>query len=466
MKIATKPVFLFSLLFFFLLMHDNYGQRPVEDQCPAKGSLIINEVGNLSETKFGTKAGEFIELLVTGNDPGVPVNLAGLIIDDNHSDDPKNNATAGHIRLGDCFSSVMPGTIILLYDDANQFPGIDPRKDGKPNAEGVYQIPFSDKCLVKVSDCPNYRDLSYGCKPKDFGDEPTQKGRGSWRDFLHLDDNQDVVQVRDEKGVLHALVWHPQTFTIAPVRKTTKRLFYPDYNSGVAVYVSANGVGGNSVFFKDDDHLKSSNFGLAPDGYTPGKPNNEDNAAFIANLGPMACPGEGIEIGCKGDGTSCYVWNDDASVVPLEDGRAIVYPVKNTRYTRTTIDQDGNLISVDHYRVGTHPAFSVNVIERQLNEADCPAQAMFEFSAAVSDTYESYSYLWSSGHKTKTVELLGDQTYTLTVTAPNGCTVVTEVTAQGDPELMASADIERSSDFLCGEQPVQLTVSLQNHSGD
>ncbi|MFK8163173.1 MAG: hypothetical protein AB8H12_11975 [Lewinella sp.] len=163
-------IYLLIILSFILIPTLLLGQRPNQGTvsqgigCSTnQGGLIINEVGNLSESKFGAGASEFIELIVTGGGTVEPVNLEKFIVDDNHSLDTRNGSTQGHLLLGDCFSNVMPGTIILLYDDQNIFPGIDPAKDGTPNVDGVFQVPFSSHCLIKISSCPSNISDSHSC---------------------------------------------------------------------------------------------------------------------------------------------------------------------------------------------------------------------------------------------------------------------------------------------------------------
>ena len=123
-------------------------------QCaPNQGWLLINEVSN-PESGGQADEGEFIELLVMGADSSKPVDVSGFIIDDNNLSNSNYGSTPGHIVLGDCFKEVMPGTIILIFDDAGTQPDINRLMDGAPNINGVYQIPFGSSCLIKKSICP------------------------------------------------------------------------------------------------------------------------------------------------------------------------------------------------------------------------------------------------------------------------------------------------------------------------
>lgn len=279
--ITSRELCLFLCLFFSVAL---LGQKPNEEVCPAKdGSLLINEVGNIAESKYGHNAGEFIELVVTGSDPTIPVNLEGFIIDDNYASKSSNGTTPGHIRLGSCFSDVMPGTIILMYDDLRPFPGIDPVNDGLPNTEGVYQIPFNNSCLIKVSNCPTYSSTSnYGCYNNSgigttatnttVGNTSAETGISSsfdWRSFIHMNDAKDVVQVRNEKNQLvHVLMWWSVKGggSDTQVLEGAKSLVYPDQNSLFAVKIYNGNVGGKSISFSEQDHLKKENYKVISSG--------------------------------------------------------------------------------------------------------------------------------------------------------------------------------------------------------
>jgi len=239
----TLLSFLFA--FLFLSLHPRAGaQKPGEVSCLSpSGSVIINEVGNIAEKEQGDQAGEFIELVVIGENPLVPVDLRGFIIDDNHSPFVVNGSTPGHIRLGKCFVGLMPGTVILLYDNLRPFPGIHPANDGMPNADGVYQIPFSSNCIDKYAACPTDKYASYNCAP---GGIPGAKDP-DWRNYLHLNDEVDVVQVRNpSEALVHALMWWPKvetTYGEAPKSEAP----FPNATHPNAVKVTDQSVGGKDI---------------------------------------------------------------------------------------------------------------------------------------------------------------------------------------------------------------------------
>ena len=479
MNSIITPKALFVLLCLVITI-DLSGQQPNEIGCASpNGEIIINEIGNMSESKDGDLAGEFIELLVIGEDPTLPVNLEGYIIDDNHSSSSINGSTSGHIQLGSCFTEVMPGSIILIYDDQRSFPGINATDDGAPNHAGLYQIPFNSDCLVKVSACPNSQDLGYNCAPDptggDTGGWTVDTGSGGevlsdWRDYIHLNDVKDVVQIRDSKyQLVHALMWWPTEDV--PTEDETglirdKSFVFPNQNSPQAVKVYDGSIAGKSVSFSSDDYLVQRDFSVISHGYTPGRANEAANQIFIDEFKPIVCPGEALVLGCEGNSSYCYVWEGDSDTYPLQGGMATVYPEREGNYARTTLDGEGNLINKTSFFVRTHSSFSGTVVEEQLTSADCIAEAVFRFTVTPISETVTYAYLWSTGEKTPAIEGLGDQAYTVTITSNNGCQIVETVAPAGNPSMLGQVTIEASTPMLCGDNPVQLTTSFQNYSGN
>jgi len=417
--------------------------------CAVEGTLIINEVGNYTNSKF-KQYSEFIELVVIGEKPNLPVNVAGYIIDDNNSPSSSNGSTRGHIRLGDCFSEIMPGTIILLYDDQQVFPGVNRQKDGAPNAEGVYQIPFNHPCLTYVASCPLGSNTKYSCSTGGYGDKVED-----WNKYINLNDNIDVAQVRNQKYQLqHALMWWPGKWSR-----------FPDYSNARAVKVSENSVANRSISFIDDNPYKPANFELK-DLFTPGYANSDKNEVYIDELKPIVCVGETITLGCSGNEDYCYAWAPTGIVSAGKGGLGYITPIQDTLVRRTAIDADGNIVGEETYFIRTHPTFNVTITEKQQERVNCPAQTKFEFTAAVSDEYPSYTFKWPNGSTAPTVLLPGGETYALTVTASNGCSQVVPVTAVGDPDLLASVVIESSRTSVCAGGPVQLVATMHDYLGN
>lgn len=172
----------------------------VQTDTVSQGSLIINE---FSQGCRGMQ--EYIELIVTGSTPYVTVE--GMIIDDNNHLDFEQGNESGHIRLGSCFSYVPVGSIILIYNDADINPLIDPSQNGTPGRTGIYQLSVNDPCIVHYPACPDNHTgrTDYNCSPGKSG---------GWRDLIPLYNLRDVVQVRKENGELvEAIVYGGAQFS-------------------------------------------------------------------------------------------------------------------------------------------------------------------------------------------------------------------------------------------------------------
>ena len=164
----------------------------IYSQCPGGGALFINEFS-------GSGADEFIEMVVIGDpaNPTAPVNLSGWIVDDNNNDDVGVGTASGHLILGNCFSSVLPGSIIVLYNPDFVFPGINP---GFPNSDGAYVIPHSDPCITICNSDPNTSNPNYfPC---------SSYGYEGWSDCVGLPLSGDGVQTRfPDAGFYHGLYY-------------------------------------------------------------------------------------------------------------------------------------------------------------------------------------------------------------------------------------------------------------------
>ncbi|MEM1322622.1 MAG: hypothetical protein AAGG75_20325 [Bacteroidota bacterium] len=171
--------------------------------------LIINEIG------LTTSGQQYIELLVIGNpeSPDDPINLRDWIIDNQSS---LSAGDSSFVRFGSCFSSILPGTLILIYDHQGKGSAISFAANGTPNSEGVYQLSMDDVCLEI---CDEGGEGSFECGPIS-----SSKG---WNDVLALSSSGDVLQIRSPDGRLqYALNWmgdqyefyhQPQTVDFTPV---------------------------------------------------------------------------------------------------------------------------------------------------------------------------------------------------------------------------------------------------------
>lgn len=153
-------------------------------------------------------------------------------------------------------------------------------------------------------------------------------------------------------------------------------------------------------------------------------------------------------------------------MVPQQGGIATIYPSRSGEYIRTTLDGDGNIIGQTAFFINTYPGFELTVTEDQLTTADCVSNALFQFEVKPSVDFDGYKYSWSNGKTESKIEARGGEVYTVTVTGENGCEVVETVEAVGDPSMVGQVLIDASTPMLCGSEPVQLTTSFQNYSGN
>ncbi len=234
---------------------------PAQIGCTASaGSLIINEIGNLTSIV----ADEYVELVVLPNpdDPSAPVDLRGWIIDDNNAPAIDEGNKPGHIILGDCFSAVLPGTIIVIHG-GNTVPS-----GAGPSDIPIMWVPVNGGCILGCSSHPNHTDPSYQCT----SEYTTEIKR--WEDYIPMRNTGDVMQVRDPNGVLHhALYWLTESF--------------PEAGSNIAVKIPVKGTASKTAFqFSSDwDWANPASYIISATG-SPGLPNSDGNERFIRQLTP------------------------------------------------------------------------------------------------------------------------------------------------------------------------------------
>ena len=157
--------------------------------------ILINEIGVMPISKA-----RYIELLVVGTpgQPEGPVNLQSWLLDNNSL---LFSSDSVYLEFGDCLSALLPGTLILIYDDANAHPGISPLNDGTPNDLGVYQIPLSSSCLIKKT------GIYFS------GEQGAVVEEQDWEKILPMSRSGDAVQLRDSLRALRfAVNWAGEAF--------------------------------------------------------------------------------------------------------------------------------------------------------------------------------------------------------------------------------------------------------------
>ena len=151
--------------------------------------LVINEIGlSYDHSK------NYIELLVIGdqNQPFQSINLEGWIID-NQNHLVLEDST--FLTLGSTFSNVLPGTLILIYDQNTIPAGVSSVNDGLPNSQGVYQLPINSTALNRC-----LKGGDYNCME--------ESSKNNWNDILSLKASGSALQLLDASGQLqYAVNW-------------------------------------------------------------------------------------------------------------------------------------------------------------------------------------------------------------------------------------------------------------------
>ncbi|MCB9274652.1 MAG: hypothetical protein H6564_11480 [Lewinellaceae bacterium] len=253
---APRSVFCFALIAFCLpLQAQEYGNSP----------LLVNEVGVMPLS--GTR---YIELLVVGypDAPGAAVSLQGWIVD-NHS--AQIEGDSAFLVLGECFSALAPGTLIVIYDDDNPHGDISMESDGAPNSQGIYQLPLSSPCLSRR--VGNYTENSEA--PQHI----------PWNNILPLRHSGDALQFRGPEGKLRfALDWDKDESSSL---KGNVAHFNWEGNSRVNAIALIG-----KICSDDQDALYETRIVGSP-----GKNNSTENALFVESVSTGGA-GQPLSISC------------------------------------------------------------------------------------------------------------------------------------------------------------------------
>ena len=229
--------------------------------------MIVNE---LSNGQGGSK--EFIELLVIGSaaDPTADVDLRGWIIDDNNGDFEASASgkgiASGNLRFAQsCFQAVSPGTLILIYNNADpnlNLPADDP---GDSNKDCIFISPISNSCFESCSARPNTGTTSY---------LPCTYSAGVFT-RIGMKNGGDAVQVRTPSmsffhGFSYGDIGAPfPTFPAA-------------LGGGLSFNVSTGSGSNRAYVFSCGNYANSANYSrISAAGDTPGAANNAQNAFVI-----------------------------------------------------------------------------------------------------------------------------------------------------------------------------------------
>ncbi|MBA2611209.1 MAG: gliding motility-associated C-terminal domain-containing protein [Bacteroidetes bacterium] len=421
-----KTKLFFWSLFLFFLSKISFAQQ-----------LVINEV---SQGPSGAK--EYVELLVVGSPTcnSIPcMDLRNYIIDDNNG----NHATgagvgiaAGCVRLKNiAFWQCIPyGTIILIYNDADQNASVPPQDLSMLDGNCRLVIPISDCTLLeRHTSQPSTGSSTY----------PTTgfTNCGNWTP-ISMANSDDSFQTIDPTGsFLHSVSWGNNTLAT---------IIYFAAGAGGNVAIMTNAVNNNPA--------NQLNWVMSPviGNETPGNPNNAANSAWISSMNNGCLPLLPFTASVSSTNAGCTC-NGSATVTAA----GAIAP-----YTYTWFPSGGNLNTASglcsgSYTVsstssnGCNQTLTVNIASASSLSATIVNQSVTCFglsngSATVTPSGGNgpYSYTWSpSGGNASTSNGLVSGTYTVLVKDANNCTV-TAVTSIVQPASAVSA-ITSVTNVLC-----------------
>jgi hypothetical protein len=232
--------------------------------------VIVNEISNGVDS-----IKEYIELVVVGSNanPTGTVDLSGWIFDDNNGHFEALGAGTGiangHGRFSiNCLKSVKPGSIILIYNNAQTYTNIPTGSSDQhdSNDDCIYIFRITDSCIQINTSLPSTANSSY---------TPATYVLGNWLNIGMRNDG-DAIQVRNPSGVFQHGFSYGDVNTVFPV--------FPNGNSSFNV-IAGTGTARN-YFFNSGNYTISGNYsrGSAFFNETPGSPNNNQNRYFINRL--------------------------------------------------------------------------------------------------------------------------------------------------------------------------------------
>jgi hypothetical protein len=244
-------------IFFLFFVSPLFLRAQCDPDPPSgQGTVIVNEVGN-----FG-RNGEYVELVVIGNpaNPRAPVDMRDWILDDNNFARVDHGNEPGHLRFGNCFSAVPPGTLIVVYN-GGEAGRVQIGANGTPNTAGNYQVGASSPCMYGCENTPNHESPAYA---------KTYIVPGDWTSLIPLRNWGDGIQVRGALGGFkHGIFWG----SCIPGGGGVKVPLPGPSIAGLSIQYTAGAGGWDDV----------ANFSVTPNA-TPGVPNGAANAAWIASL--------------------------------------------------------------------------------------------------------------------------------------------------------------------------------------
>lgn len=328
----------FLRLFFLFL------SVQLKAQCPPTGEpiVIVNEVGN-----FGVNA-EYVEILVVGypGNPYAAVDMRDWILNDNNYTAIDHGNEPGHLRFGDCFDAVAPGTLIVIYNEKEPAAVVT-----GPNA---LAFPGNSACLQGFEGFPNHSALNHAM---------TYPVSPNWLDLVPLRNLGDGIQLLNaNESPQHAVFWGDCSF-------------------GGAVRMPMQGLSAQGQAFLYTGGMNgwqsASNYVSSATG-SPGMPNSSANAVFIQSL--LNGNGLQLSVSCKEQKPASGPYNADGEgKITITGGQSmvtvtVVNPQNPSFYRSYSIQQAGEIV-LDNLLPGT---YQVMAVEESGCEASCAFQVSFK----------------------------------------------------------------------------------------
>ena len=235
-------------------------------QVPDGGGMYVNEIN-----QGGSGVKEFVEFVVLGDpdNPCAAVNLTGWVFDDNNGSFESCGTgvgiATGHYRFTSCYSSVLPGSIFVIYNAADVYTGMPSADPTDANGDLVYVIPSNSSCLEANYSIPvsSPANCTYGGSYV----APTL----TWA--AGMSNSGDVSQIRKpDYSFFHGFSYGDVTTT------------FPSWPTGAGGGTSFNKGTGNLALDCGSVWSSASFVTTTAGAGTPGAANTINNGYFISNI--------------------------------------------------------------------------------------------------------------------------------------------------------------------------------------
>ena len=281
-----------------------------------------------------------MELLVVGTPSctSLPTfDLRGYYLDDNNG----NHGTGAGFGIGQgCvrfsnnsfWNAISIGTIIVIYNDAEQNPSLPPQDLSMSDENCRLIIPISNCLLIEKN--TSLPSLTNGVYPV-----TGFNSCGSWNN-ISMNNTDDSFQIIDPSGL--------PVFSISWGNNTINDIIY-FIGSSVGMLAEMKNINGNNAF----DQANWVRVGTAGN-QTPGFPNNATNAAWIigmnnscTNFSPLSISVSPNVTICLGDsptlsafGATTFSWAPTDGLNMSQGASVIASPLSFITYTVTGTDEN------------------------------------------------------------------------------------------------------------------------------